>query len=52
MKNCLECERYDRRKSRCSVFTKKPKNCWAFTKDKDWQEKVRKAVNEYRQFER
>lgn len=46
--NCLDCERFIKRKGKCAVFIKKPKNCWAFTTDKDWHKKVMKAVNEYR----
>ena len=29
------------------MFIKKPKNCWAFTTDKDWESKVNEAVNNY-----
>lgn len=49
VKNCSNCERRfkdDKRKG-CQVFIKKPKNCWAFTTDKDWESKVNEAVNNY-----
>ena len=49
MKNCDNCERRfkDGRLKGCHVFTEKPDNCWAWTDDPDWLEKVNEAVNNY-----
>lgn len=44
--SCLGCKRMSKRG--CKVFTEKPKKCWAWTDDPDWEKKVRAAVVEYR----
>lgn len=48
--NCNNCEKRWQNgedKKGCQVFIKKPKNCWAFTTDKDWEVKVNAVVNAY-----
>ena len=45
--NCKTCERRNKISGGCQVFTSKPKNCWAWTDDKEWLEKVNVAVKEY-----
>lgn len=35
MNNCKECERRNKKAKGCLVFKSKPKDCWAFTTDKD-----------------
>ena len=49
IKNCSTCERRDKRTNgrSCRVFAKKPKNCWAWTNDPDWEVKVKEAVKRY-----
>lgn len=48
--NCNNCERRwqngEKRKG-CQVLLAKRRNCWAFTTDKDWENKVDEAVNQY-----
>ena len=53
-KLCKTCERYKgslKQKFRCLSFTAYPtpgKDCWAYTTDKDWLQKVQQAVIQYR----
>lgn len=46
MQDCSTCER--RSKKGCKVFTSKLKKCWAWTDDPDWEKKVKKAVEKYK----
>lgn len=45
--DCRSCERRYKRKAGCQVFKSKPKQCWAWTDDKNWLKKVTAAVREY-----
>lgn len=49
-KKASTCDGCERRKKggECIVFKSKPNDCWAYTKDKQWQAKVNQAVAEYR----
>ena len=44
---CSDCERR-KKNGECIVFKPKPNDCWAYTRDKQWQAKVHQAVAEYR----
>ena len=44
---CETCERRFKKRKGCQVFNSKPKDCWAWTDDKDWAKKVREAVKKY-----
>lgn len=46
--NCKICERRSKTSSRCLVFVKRPKKCWAFTLDPDWAKKVKKETDLYK----
>ena len=51
MKNCNNCERRIRHKYHrgwCEAFTYKPENCWAWTNDPKWLEKVEEDVERYK----
>lgn len=45
--DCQTCERRKKRGVGCQVFKSKPKECWAWTDDKDWLKKVKIAVEDY-----
>ncbi len=44
---CETCTRSSIYSKSCKVFKKPPKNCWAWTDDPNWEQKVKKAVQEY-----
>ena len=44
---CKTCQRYDRRSGKCMVMIELINDCWAWTNDKQWARKVKKAVMEY-----
>lgn len=46
--NCNECERLSKKSGKCLVLTSKTKRCWAFTTDKDWARKIKRAVALYK----
>ena len=51
MKNCSTCERRFKvktTKNECQAFSEIPKNCWAWTDDPNWLDKVNEAVDEYK----
>ena len=45
---CESCQRLDKKKDKCMVMMEFTENCWAWTDDKDWLRKVKKAVEEYK----
>lgn len=47
-KECKTCQRFDRGGGGCLVMKELIEDCWAWTDDKNWQRKVKKAVNDYR----
>lgn len=50
MKNCNNCEKRfkNENKKGCQVFKEKPNNCWAWTNDPKWLEKVNEDVKNYK----
>jgi len=51
MRNCETCERRNKQNpKKCIAFRFKPKNCWAYTNDKDWLRKVIAAVKKYKDY--
>ncbi len=44
--NCKTCRRMYH--GRCEAFKHKPKECWAWTDDKDWRNKVKADIDNYR----
>ena len=48
---CDTCERL-MKNGKCAVFSKKPKECWAWTEDPNWHKKVMTDVKKYQKFKR
>ena len=47
--NCSTCARMSNmHQIGCQVFKEEPRECWAWTDDKDWLKKANKACREYR----
>jgi len=49
-RSCETCERRVKapgKAIKCKVFKSKPSECWAWTDDPAWEEKVNQAVAEY-----
>ena len=46
--DCQTCERRMASNKSCQVLKSKPDNCWAWTDDKEWLEKVNEQVRLYR----
>ena len=51
-RTCKTCQRFDKRSGKCAVMVELIENCWAWTNDKQWARKVKKAVMEYRAMRR
>lgn len=34
----------------CKVFKTKPKKCWAYTRDVNWEAKIRKQIAKYQRY--
>lgn len=49
LKSCANCERFSALKTECCVMKELIVDCWAWTDDKDWRQKVKKAVKQYRE---
>ncbi len=48
-KTCETCARRNLlRRSGCDAFVARPENCWAWTDDQGWKEKVEQATEEYK----
>lgn len=45
--DCSTCERRNKKGEGCQVFKTKPKQCWAWTDDKEWSVKVEKDIAKY-----
>jgi hypothetical protein len=45
--HCATCARRKDYGNGCMAFSSEPENCWAWTDDKHWAEKVSMAVKEY-----
>lgn len=50
MKMCYTCEKFNRRRLRCSVLTETINDCWAYTNDPLWKRKVIKDIKEYQRY--
>jgi hypothetical protein len=49
LKECANCEKFNKDKKECYVMKELIAECWAWTKDKEWQQKVEKEVKQYRE---
>ncbi len=49
LKFCANCEKFNKDKKECYVMKELIVDCWAWTDDKDWRQKVEKAVKQYRE---
>ena len=49
IKNCNNCEKRFKtgKEEGCQVFKEKIENCWAWTDDEKWEEKVKQEVRDY-----
>lgn len=45
---CLKCAKYNPRTNTCRVMKELVSDCWAFTTDKNWEEKVSRDILHYR----